>query len=68
MINGVTFIHGERYIHRDLETSNVFIDGDGVCKIGDLENAVFMGDRLEYIEKVVCSSLLLLLIFVYIHC
>lgn len=55
MINGVTFIHGERYIHRDLETSNVFIDGDGVCKIGDLENAVFMGDRLEYIEKVVCS-------------
>ncbi|XP_019878737.2 tyrosine-protein kinase SRK3 isoform X2 [Aethina tumida] len=52
VINGVTFIHGERYIHRDLETSNVFIDGDGVCKIGDLENAVFMGDRLEYIEKV----------------
>ncbi|XP_049824822.1 proto-oncogene tyrosine-protein kinase LCK-like [Aethina tumida] len=51
VINGLKYIHGKKFIHRDLEISNVFVDDNYRCRIGDLENAVYLGNSLVYIQK-----------------
>lgn len=53
--NGLKYIHGKKYIHRDLDTTNVFVDNHNNCRIGDLENAVFIGNSQNYIQKGVRS-------------
>lgn len=36
MTLAVAELHKQRILHRDLKTSNVFLDNDGNCKVGDL--------------------------------
>ena len=40
LINGMTEIHAQGYVHNDLTTKNCFISYEGVCKIGDLGSAM----------------------------
>lgn len=37
---GIRWLHDLRIIHRDIKTDNIFIDGNGVAKIGDYGAAI----------------------------
>ena len=43
-LNGMSYLH-KKIIHRDLKPQNIFIDGDGRVKIGDLVFAAESGEH-----------------------
>lgn len=50
---GIRYIHEKRILHRDLKTSNVFLDALNVCKLGDFGIARVLDSTLEQAKTVV---------------
>lgn len=44
---GLTYAHGRRILHRDVEPSNILFDADGVAKLADFDLAVEQDRILE---------------------
>ncbi|CAG9825475.1 unnamed protein product [Phaedon cochleariae] len=49
--SGMEYIHGKRFLHRDLASQNIFIDDNKRCKIGDFGSCVFVGDSNGVFEE-----------------
>lgn len=51
---GMEYVASKKYLHRNLLCSNVFLNSKKQCKIGNFENAVYVGDSDGvYVEKVI---------------
>ncbi|XP_049826794.1 tyrosine-protein kinase CSK-like [Aethina tumida] len=48
VIQGLQFIHDNKFIHRDLSIRNVFVDENNSCKIGDFGFAVHVGNAGQF--------------------
>lgn len=50
MLEGLSLLHQQNILHRDLKTANIFIS-EGMHKIGDLNVSKVQGsDRLAYTQ------------------
>eukprot|EP00759_Apiculatamorpha_spiralis_P030295 PhF_6_TR32114/c0_g2_i1/m.47509 len=43
ILQGLAYLHSKNVTHRDIKPKNLYITGDGTCKIGDLGEAVIEG-------------------------
>ena len=40
VLSGLTFLHNQGYLHRDLRLDNIFIDNEGIVKISGFKHAI----------------------------
>ena len=45
LLEGLSYLHGQRILHRDLKPANIFLDGAGDIKIGDLGLGRILGSK-----------------------
>jgi serine/threonine protein kinase len=53
MAMAIKYLHGQRVLHRDLKTSNVFLTKDNVVKLGDFGIAKTLDSTLDQAKTVV---------------
>jgi len=51
LLRGVSVIHGNNFIHRDLKPDNIYFKGNYDIKIGDFGLAVKNKDKKQVLNK-----------------
>jgi len=63
IVSGLSYMHGQKVLHRDLKTANIFMTKEGLLKIGDFGVSKIMTSRNNAANTVLGASRCLFLIW-----
>ena len=60
IVSGITYMHKQKILHRDLKTANIFLTTDGFVKIGDFGVSKVMSSNHQVANTVLGETFLYL--------